>query len=530
MPSNIAHIARLRTLVTKIVDDVAVEASEFEDSGDLELEGLRRIGRVAAGFRRAQSSASGVHAGPQFTFGPLQVFEKIGAGSHGDVYRARDPLIQRDYALKLRGASSGLLARQFLEEATKLASVRHAHIVTVYGAAIEDERIGLWTELVHGASLADLHDSGFRFAADDVRAIGSALCGALAAAHRQGIVHGDVKAANVMRDDTGRIVLMDFGAALYFRDHDPSISSGTLRYLAPEVLLGARQSPQSDIYALGVLMHFLLSGTFPHDAEDIESLIASHDRSSAAHTRIGNAPKGLRRAIGKALESNPAKRHRDVLAFQAALAPQEGPRSTRAVWAAAGLAAIALITVIAIFMHVPAAPPWQARAELYRETAGERVKLESGSKLSVGDKIDLEFESNRPSSVYVFDADERDKATVLFPIANMDITNPLPVGRVVMLPGRIGQQKIVWSVNSDAAGEEIVVVAVSGSVELIDKTIAPWPRAAGITESRGVTALALAPVDPSIRNTDLKHLLERISADTDRESRVWRVFLPHQTK
>jgi serine/threonine protein kinase len=306
MASNVSYLNRYTDLATQIVDNGAIEIADGIDES--ELGGLRCLERVALGFRRAQGTvaAPANNASPS-KFGPLDVHEQIGDGSQGIVYRARDPLIRQDYALKIRATNSDVRARQFLDEASKLATLRHQNILTVYGAAIDGGRVGIWTELVRGLTLAQLQESGFQFPIEDVRAIGQTLCDALAAAHHQGMVHGDVKAANVMRDDTGRIVLMDFGAAQYFRRRDQLVSSmGTLRYLAPEILLGDNQSPQSDVYALGVLLYFLLTGEFPYAGDTFQALVVAHrfggpKKAKQSSKRI---PADLAKAIDKALQED----------------------------------------------------------------------------------------------------------------------------------------------------------------------------------------------------------------------------------
>src|SRR5262249_42918426 len=130
------------------------------------------------------------------------------------------------------------------------------------------------------------------------------LCHALAAVHRHGLVHGDVKAENVMREVSGRIVLMDFGAAREFEATDARVVSGTIRYLAPEVLRGAAPSPSSDLYALGVLLFHLLSGAYPYRAAQLEELLGQQDRGERlrlADLRSG-LPVDLVRTIERALE------------------------------------------------------------------------------------------------------------------------------------------------------------------------------------------------------------------------------------
>ena len=152
--------------------------------------------------------------GPRW--GRLLLLDRIGHGVSGDVFRAWDGELQREVALKLLhvdGVSSDAAANaRVLREARRLARVRHPHIVHVYGAERHEERIGLWMELVRGRTLDDIVRTDGPMSPDLVAAIGADLCGAVAAVHGAGLLHRDIKAQNAVREDSGRVVLMDFGA------------------------------------------------------------------------------------------------------------------------------------------------------------------------------------------------------------------------------------------------------------------------------------------------------------------------------
>src|SRR5437773_2697603 len=147
-------------------------------------------------------------------WGHLLLIEKIGEGSYGEVYRARDTWLDREVALKLLkpmpGQEAALL--RILHEARTLARVRHPNVVTVHGADIHDGRVGLWMEFVPGRTLEDALQTRERFTVAEAVLIGQELCQALAAVHASGLVHRDVKTRNVIREGGGRVVLMDFGA------------------------------------------------------------------------------------------------------------------------------------------------------------------------------------------------------------------------------------------------------------------------------------------------------------------------------
>ena len=139
-------------------------------------------------------------------WGHFRLLEKIGKGTFGVVYRARDTKLDSEVALKLLNS-----AFELPTEARNLARVRHPNVVTVYGTDQIDGRIGIWMEFVNGRTLGSLLKSNGPYGAREAAGIGVDLCRALAAVHAAGLVHGDVKAHNVMRAAGGRTVLMDFG-------------------------------------------------------------------------------------------------------------------------------------------------------------------------------------------------------------------------------------------------------------------------------------------------------------------------------
>src|SRR5688500_12493458 len=177
---------------------------------------LAELGRVS---RAAEDEVASAPDSARFHWGPLAALEMLGEGSFGEVWRAWDPALQRPVALKLRRATGSAGSdRRWLEEARRLARVRHPNVLVVHGADVHDGRAGLWTDLLHGATLEALLRERGTFGPREAALVGIELCGALAAVHAAGLVHGDVKASNVMRegeagspDGSGRIVLMDFG-------------------------------------------------------------------------------------------------------------------------------------------------------------------------------------------------------------------------------------------------------------------------------------------------------------------------------
>jgi eukaryotic-like serine/threonine-protein kinase len=328
----------------------------------------------------------GVAGGPEGTggpgprrWGPLEILEKVGEGSFGEVYRARDLRLDRVVALKLLregGAREG--DEEVLAEARLLARVRHPNVATVYGADRHDldgGRVGFWMEFIAGSTLAELLAEQGHFGAGEAALAGVEVCRALAAVHAEGIVHRDVKAQNVMRAKGGRIVLTDFGIGMDLRGDGAAERSlsGTPLYLAPEVLAGEAATVRSDVYALGVLLYYLVTGSFPVRGRSLEELRRAHERGGARLLRDArpDLPERFVRAVEKALARDPAERHPSAGAFEKALNRVLRDETSRVVtvprrrrpraWWPAAVAVLGALLLIA-YLWIARRPPQTASA------------------------------------------------------------------------------------------------------------------------------------------------------------------------
>ena len=258
-------------------------------------------------------------------WGRLELLELVGKGTFGEVYRARDAQLQRDVAVKLLhvGRPHDGLVDRMLHEARALARVQHPNVVVVHDAEERDGRVGLCMEFVRGRTLEQLLLAEGPRGAREAAVIGQELCQALAAVHAAGLVHRDVKAQNVMRENGGRVVLMDFGAGLQLSDGQSRAGSvtGTPLYLAPEVLELGETSVQSDIYSLGVLLYHLVTNDYPVHGQTSAELIDAHKHGRVRHLRdVAPAlPAWFVRAIERAVAPNPRDRFRTAGEFEAAL-------------------------------------------------------------------------------------------------------------------------------------------------------------------------------------------------------------------
>jgi serine/threonine protein kinase/tetratricopeptide (TPR) repeat protein len=288
-------------------------------------------------------------------WGHLRLVERIGAGAFGEIYRAWDARLERDVALKLLPAhASDSDAEAILREGRLLARIRHPNVVTVHGADLIGEHAGLWMELVQGRTLEALLQDGETFAPSDVARIGTDLAHALHAVHQAGLLHRDVKAQNVMREDNGRIVLMDFGTGLRLDEQHGSVA-GTPLYLAPEVFQGQPASPQSDVYSLGALLFRLLTRSFPVQAETLEALRRAHEDGEHAErlALLSDTPRTLARVVARAIDPRPEARYPDAATMGVDL---ERAAVRRRRWPWPGAAAAAAVAVVALAWFSPERP------------------------------------------------------------------------------------------------------------------------------------------------------------------------------
>jgi len=332
-----AEANRLLQLAEAVADGRPVDWDSAESTAgtraELELIAqLRLLGGVADVHRStlAEDAADVSHAVPDVLhgrrWGSLEIRERLGAGSFGTVYRAWDPRLDRDVALKLFTAdslASAPTSSATVSEGRMLARVSHPHVITVYGADQIDDRVGIWMELVSGSTLLDVFHRYGAFSAREAALVGVDLCGALAAVHREGLVHRDLKAQNVIREDGGRIVLMDFGAGQEIAAQArQGRAVGTPLYMAPELFAGGAATPQSDIYSLGVLLFWLVSGQFPvpgRTAAEIHEAISGGLRRRLRDERP-DIPSGFVTVVERTLSSDPAARYQTAGALEEALA------------------------------------------------------------------------------------------------------------------------------------------------------------------------------------------------------------------
>jgi serine/threonine protein kinase len=244
--------------------------------------------------------------------GRYAIVKLLGRGGMGSVYLARDPLIGRDVALKLLDASLDPASRgRFAREARAAGRLHHPNIVTVFDVGEHDGRPYIAMEYVPGPTLASLISRGALTLADGLRLIADA-CAGLAYAHRAGVVHLDVKPANLVRHENGTLKILDFGIARVLAPDETRTLNvfGTPRYMAPEQLTGEEVDRRSDVFALGCVLYEVVTGK-PLFQGSLTQMLTGRGKPIEVPTAAG-VPPDVTRMIRRATALAPSDRYDDL--------------------------------------------------------------------------------------------------------------------------------------------------------------------------------------------------------------------------
>ncbi|HUS19998.1 MAG TPA: protein kinase [Terriglobales bacterium] len=260
--------------------------------------------------------------------GRYRLLEEVGAGGMGVVFRANDEHLQREVAIKViseKMFDDPSAKRRFRDEAHALSRLNHPNIQTLYDFESQDSIDFLVVEFVPGISLDEKVRNG-PLRHEQVVDLGKQLAGALIAAHEGGVVHRDLKLANLRLRPEGQLKILDFGLAKS-APNDPSNAAtttmktdgipGTPAYMAPEVLCGELARPVSDLYSVGVVLYELSTGLRPHRGSGASLIESILNRTPPAPSVLNpSIPAALEQVILKALEKRPEYRYqtaRDLL-------------------------------------------------------------------------------------------------------------------------------------------------------------------------------------------------------------------------
>ena len=260
--------------------------------------------------------------------GQFRIDREIGRGGMGIVYSAFDEQLQRHVALKTLPphlAADAQVRSRFLREARTAAALSHPNIVPIYSAAERDGVVYFAMGFVDGESLAEriAREGPLQFEA--LRPLLDELASALGFAHAHGIVHRDVKAENVLLDrKSGRAMVTDFGIARVAETQPLTATGtvlGTVHYMSPEQVTGDPLDGRSDLYSLGVLTFFALTGRFPFERNTASAVVVAHVNSPPPRLLdvLPNCPASLHAFVARLLAKSPGDRFPDADALRTAL-------------------------------------------------------------------------------------------------------------------------------------------------------------------------------------------------------------------
>lgn len=316
---------------------------------------------LAATVAGTTAVASAAPSAERLIAGRYRLLSRLGEGGMGTVWRARDETLHRDVAVKevrapahLRAGDIERMYSRLEREAWAAARIPDRNVVTVHDVVMEDDRPWIVMELIRGQSLADLLRAEGPLTPRHAAHIGAEVLSALRAAHAAGVEHRDVKPANVLLAEDGRVVLSDFGIAVVEGSTALTMTGevvGSPEYLPPERALGRPSGPESDLWSLGVLLYAAVEGISPFRQDSaLSTLRAVVDEEPPEPTRAGP----LASVISGLLRKEPAER-------------------TPAAEAAAALRGIAhepdATTTAARVLSAPAEPTTATAAEAMTATA-----------------------------------------------------------------------------------------------------------------------------------------------------------------
>jgi len=255
-----------------------------------------------------------------------ELHERIGAGGFGEVYRAYQPSVGREVAIKVilpQFANEPDFIRRFDKEAQLVARLEHPHIVPLYDYWRDPDGAYLVMRWLRGGNLCASLETG-PWPPDAAARLLDQIAGAITVAHRQGVVHRDVKPENIMLDEEGNAYLTDFGIAkdllLATGTTAADAVPGSVAYVSPEQVQGRPITPQSDIYSLGLVMHEILTGEYPFAGlTPGEQLVRRlTEPLPSLQERRSDLPAALDVVVQRATDKDPVRRYPDALAFASA--------------------------------------------------------------------------------------------------------------------------------------------------------------------------------------------------------------------
>jgi len=249
--------------------------------------------------------------------------QQLGEGGLGTVYAAYDPILSRTIAVKTLHLSvaegdRATLDKLFLNEARAAAGLNHPNIVTVYDAGLSEQGVYIAMERLRGRDLRQLMANGWRPDIVQTAQIMRRVSDALSYAHSKGVIHCDIKPANIFMVGRTLPKVVDFGIARVAHGQDipalEGVVAGSPHYLAPEQLRGETIDRRCDVYALGVVMYELLTHRKAFDGKSLQEIVhaVEHGRPIAPHEVRPEVPAALSEITMRAIAHDPAQRYRSA--------------------------------------------------------------------------------------------------------------------------------------------------------------------------------------------------------------------------
>lgn len=299
--------------------------------------------------------------------GRYEIVERVGRGGMGAVYRGRDTVLDREVAIKVMSgdfAAEETARPRFYREARAAAKLQHRNIVTVFEFGEEDQTPYIVMEFLRGQDLSKRMHADPPMTLEQKLDVVAELCTGLHFAHEQGVIHRDVKPANIWLSPDDAVKLLDFGIAKFSSSTMTRQGAvlGSIAYMAPEQVTGSDVDGRADVFSAGVVLYELLSGRKPFDGDSPTAVLAQimDDEPAPIKHLPPDIPKALTAAVAKALQKDREKRYRHAADFGADL------RLVRSALAAANDAADAELAAT-IFSE---GPPADLGATIAQEPAG----------------------------------------------------------------------------------------------------------------------------------------------------------------
>ena len=279
--------------------------------------------------------------------GRYRIVELIGRGGYGEVYKSHDSELDRHVAIKVPTAQLDGTTDSLIEEARKVAKLRHPGIVTVHDVGIHDGDYFIVSELIEGSTLAEQIGNGETSTKEAVLLVAE-IAENLAAAHKEGFIHRDIKPSNILINSEGKPLITDFGIALTFQNIGDPTSRGTLRYMSPEQVANEPQlvDQRTDIFSIGVVLYELLTGQHPFPARTPGRLREQVLFRPPADIPVSTS-KAVQEVCLKCLSKHPADRFESATDLSQALRSSLNAKETKIPWRSLFGAAIFSLVILA---------------------------------------------------------------------------------------------------------------------------------------------------------------------------------------